>query len=74
MIKLEDVTNKAYFAMRKAQVNAMQTERLGKIHVSDVIKPCMRYVVYNKTMPQTGMSTEDMKSLYFGQIVDSKTL
>ena len=74
MIKLEDVTNKAYFAMRKAQVNAMQTERLGKIHVSDVIKPCMRYVVYNKTMPQTGMSTEDMKSLYFGQIVHSKTL
>ena len=61
MIKLEDVSNKAYFAMRKAQVNAMQTERLGKIHVSDVIKPCMRYVVYNKIMPGTGMSTEDMK-------------
>ena len=74
MIKLEDVSNKAYFAMRKAQVNAMQTERLGKIHVSDVIKPCMRYVVYNKIMPGTGMSTEDMKSLYFGQIVHSKTL
>ena len=50
MIKLEDVANKAYFAMRKAQVNAMQTERLGKIHVSDVIKPCMRYVVYNLSL------------------------
>ena len=74
MIKLEDVSNKAYFAMRKAQVNAMKTERLGKIHVSDVIKPCMRYVAYSKIMPQTGMSTEDMKSLFFGQIVHSKTL
>ena len=74
MIKLEDVQNKAYFAMRKAQVEAMQTERLGQIHVSDIIKPCMRYVIYNKTMPQNGMSTEDMKSLFFGQLVHSKTV
>jgi len=73
MIKLEDVQNKAYFAMRKAQVEAMKTERLGQIHVSDVIKPCMRYVIYQKTMPETGMSTEDMKSLFFGQLVHSKT-
>ena len=29
MIKLEDVQNKAYFAMRKAQVEAMKTERIG---------------------------------------------
>ena len=74
MIKLEDVQNKAYFAMRKAQVEAIKTERLGQIHVSDVIKPCMRYVVYNKVAPQSGMSTEDMKSLFFGQIVHSKTI
>ena len=74
MIKLEDVQNKAYFAMRKAQVEAMKTERLGVIHISDVIKPCMRYVIYNKTMPPTGMSTEDMKSLFFGQLVHSKTI
>ena len=73
MIKLEDVANKAYFAMRKAQVAAMQTERLGQIHVSDVIKPCMRYVIYNKTTPSNGMSTEDMKSLLYGQLVHSKT-
>ena len=39
--------------MRKAQVNAMETERLGIIHVSDVIKPCMRYVVYSKITPRT---------------------
>ena len=73
MIKLEDIENKAYFAMRKAQVKAMETERLGMIHVSDVIKPCMRYVVYNKISPSSGMSTEDMKSLFFGQLVHSKT-
>jgi len=74
MIKLEDVQNKAYFAMRKAQVEAMKTERLGVIHISDIIKPCMRYVIYSKTMPATGMSTEDMKSLFFGQLVHSKTI
>ena len=74
MIKLEDVENKAYFAMRKAQVKAMETERLGLIHVSDVIKPCMRYVIYSKITPSTGMSTEDMKSLYYGQLVHSRTV
>ena len=74
MIKLEDVENKAYFAMRKAQVKAMETERLGVIHVSDVIKPCMRYVIYSKITPSTGMSTEDMKSLYYGQLVHSRTV
>jgi hypothetical protein len=74
MIKLEDVQNKAYFSMRAAQVKAMETERLGEIHVSDVIKPCMRYVTYSKTTQREGMSTEDMKSLFFGQLVHSKTI
>ena len=45
MIKLEDINNKVYFDFRKSQVKAMETERLGKIHVSDVIKPCMRNVI-----------------------------
>jgi len=49
----------------------MKTERLGVIHVSDVIKPCMRYVTYKKDSEDSGMSTEDMKSLYFGQLVHS---
>ena len=74
MLKLEDVNNHVYFEFRRAQVEAMKTERLGVIHVSDIIKPCMRNVIYNKIQPNTGMSTEDYKSLYFGQIVHSNSM
>ena len=51
----------------------MHTERLGVIHVSDIIKPCMRNVIYRKITPDTGMSTENTKSLYFGQVVHSNS-
>ena len=54
-------------------MEAMKTERLGNIHVSDVIKPCMRNVIYGKVLPKTGMNTEDTKSLYFGQVVHSNS-
>ena len=74
MLKLEDVNNHVYFEFRRAQVEALKTERLGVIHVSDIIKPCMRNVIYKKILPQTGMSTEDYKSLYFGQIVHSNSM
>ena len=69
MLTLEDINNEAYFLWRKSQVEAMRTPRLGKIHVSDLIKPCMRNVIYKKISPELGMSTEDMKSMYFGQLV-----
>ena len=74
MLKLDDVNNHVYFEFRRAQVEALKTERLGVIHVSDIIKPCMRNVIYNKIQPNTGMSTEDYKSLYFGQIVHSNSM
>ena len=48
MLKLQDISDKVYFDFRKSQVKAMETPRLGKIHVSDVIKPCMRNVIYKK--------------------------
>ena len=73
MLKLEDMTNEIYFMYRRSQMDALKTERLGQIHVSDVIKPCMRNVIYRKTLPETGATTEDVKSLYFGQIVHSNT-
>ena len=66
---MQDVNDKVYFDFRKAQVKAMETPRLGKIHVSDVIKPCMRNVIYKKILPHTGMTTEDMRSLYLGQAI-----
>ena len=58
MLKLEDISNAVYFEFRRAQIEAMKTERLGVIHVSDIIKPCMRNVIYKKTLPETGMNTE----------------
>ena len=73
MLKLEDVNNAVYFQWRRAQLDALSTERLGQIHVSDIIKPCMRNVIYKKTEPSTGVSTEDIKSLWFGQIVHSNS-
>ena len=73
MLKLEDMTNEIYFMYRRSQMDALKTERLGQIHVSDVIKPCMRNVIYGKVLPKTGMNTEDTKSLYFGQVVHNNS-
>ena len=69
MLTLEDINNHVYFLFRKSQAEAMRTPRLGKIHVSDLIKPCMRYVTYKKISTSSGMNTEELKSLYFGQLV-----
>jgi len=74
VLKLEDISNQVYFEFRKAQIEAMKTERLGVIHVSDIIKPCMRNVIYKKILPDNGMSTEDFKSLYIGQAVHSNSM
>ena len=73
MLKLEDVNDAVYFQWRRAQLDALKTERLGQIHVSDIIKPCMRNVIYKKTEPASGSSSEDIKSLWFGQIVHSNS-
>jgi hypothetical protein len=73
---LNSVVNEAaYFAYRKAQMEAMGTERLGVIHVSDLIKPCMRNVMYSKFTPpeHKQMTTEDMKAMFYGQAVHKVT-
>ena len=72
MLTLDNIKEKVYFEYRRAQMEAMKTERLGVIHVSDVIKPCDRYTIYGKIYPKM-MSTEDTKSLYFGQVVHSNS-
>lgn len=74
MLKLGDINDYVYFAFRKAQIESMKTERLGVIHVSDIIKPCMRNVIYKKVLPESGMNTEDMRSLYFGQAIHSASM
>jgi len=75
VITNEEINNVAYFAWRKAQLEAMGTERLGKIHVSDLIKPCMRNVMYGKFTPEEYkvMDTEDMKSMFYGQVIHKTT-
>jgi len=73
MLKIDDINEEVYFQFRRSQMEAMHTERLGVIHVSDIIKPCMRNVIYRKTTPDTGMSTENTKSLYFGQAVHNNS-
>ncbi len=73
MLKIDDINEEVYFQFRRAQMEAMHTERLGVIHVSDIIKPCMRNVIYRKTTPDTGMSTENTKSLYFDQVVHNNS-
>ena len=69
MLTLEDINNHVYFLFRKSQAEVMHSPRLGKIHVSDLIKPCMRYVIYKKASNSSSMNTEELKSLYFGQLV-----
>ena len=73
MLKLEDINDEVYFQFRRSQVEGLGSDRLGQIHVSDLIKPCMRNVIYKKINKSTGVSTEDMKSLYFGQAVHSNS-
>ena len=73
MITLENISDKVYFEFRKAQIEGMKTERLGQIHVSDLIKPCMRYVSYSKFLPKMS-DTEDVRSLFFGQAVHNITV
>ena len=74
MLTLDQIKEKVYFEFRRAQTDAMHTERLGRIHVSDLIKPCMKNVIYKKLLPDTGMDTEDMRSLYFGQAVHNASM
>lgn len=73
MATLDKIRDTVYFKYRQSQLKVMETDRLGKLHVSDVIKPCMRYVYYAKTNPRPSLSTEDMRPLFFGQAVHSLT-
>ena len=74
MIKIQDIEDHAFFAMRKAQMELLNTERLGITHVTDVVSPCMRNVIYKKILPSVGASTEDVKSLLFGQAIHKTTI
>ena len=74
MLTLAEVEDDAYFAMRAAQMDMLETERLGVTHVTDVVSPCMRNVIYKKILPSVGASTEDIKSLLYGQAIHKTTI
>ena len=58
-----------YLMYRKAQNKVMETDRVGKIHVSDLNSPCIRKVYYSKTAERRELNTDDMKSMFFGQML-----
>ena len=71
MVLKSEIENDIYFKYQAARVRALHTDRIDCIHVSDLIKECKRYVVYDKITPPEYKSsnTEEMKSLFFGQIL-----
>lgn len=73
MVLKSDIRDAAYFAFRKSQIKAMMIERLDCIHVSDLIKPCMRNVIYNKETPEHSIDTEKMRPLFLGQAIHEVT-
>ncbi len=73
MITLDKVKSKVYFDWRKAQMKALETERLGIIHVSDLIKPCLRNVMYSKFIKQSSTG-DNIRSLFYGQAVHKVTM
>ena len=73
MITLDQVKTKVYFDWRKSQMKALETERLGIIHVSDLIKPCLRNVMYSKFNSHP-TSANDIRSLFYGQVIHQATI
>ena len=76
MTIVDSIRDQVYFKFRKAQIEGMNKAggfRAGKVHVSDVIKPCMRYVYYQKTNPRPSMDTGSIRPLFFGQAIHSLT-
>ena len=61
MIKLDDINNEIYFHWRRAQVDALGTERLGHIHVSDIIKQLneITFAIIDNKKEEFGLSSFD---------------
>ena len=54
-------------------MKAIETERLGNIHGSDLIKPCLRNVMYGKFIKQS-TNADSIRSLFYGQAVHKVTM
>lgn len=71
LVLKSDIEEEVYFRYRKAQQDVLHTDRLKCIHVSDLISPCNRKVIYSKIWPEewSSTNTESIKSLFFGQLL-----
>jgi len=71
LVLKSEIESDIYFKYREAQQRVLHTDRLPCIHISDLLKECQRYVVYDKITPQEYVtkSTEDLKSMFFGQML-----
>lgn len=74
MLDIDKIKDEVYFAFRRAQLEAMKTDRKGQIHVSDVISPCMRKVWYSKMDKDKKMDTETIRPLYIGQAIHNASM
>lgn len=74
MLTVDKIRDEVYFAFRRAQLKAMETDRKGQLHVSDVISPCMRKVWYGKNDKNKSFDTETIRPLYIGQAIHSASM
>lgn len=73
MVLKKEIEDDAFFAFRKTQQNVLNTNRIDCIHVSDLIKECMRLPVLNKVKPIVGLTTEASQKFYLGQLVHNQS-
>ena len=73
MVLKKTIEENAYIAFRKTQSEVLDTPRLDCLHVSDLIKECQRLPYLNKVKPKIGMSMNNAKNLYLGQLVHGQS-
>lgn len=69
----QEVEDAAYFAFRKTQTALGGSGRMPCIHVSDLIKECLRMPVLNKIRPIPSFSTKNAQRFYLGNLVHANS-
>jgi len=69
----KEVEDQAFFAFRKTQSDLGSSGRMPCIHVSDLIKECLRMPVLNKLKPITSLNTKNSQRFYLGNLVHANS-
>ena len=69
----KEVEDEAFFAFRKTQSDLADTDRIDCLHVSDLIKECIRMPVISKLMPIKSMNTKVSQRFYLGNLVHASS-